>query len=92
MYVKHAQSKIDHFKQKLARAKENKIDVKERQRWRNVVSAQQSRLKKKFEVIFLHKLIKNKDQRLGDFLEVLESKLKDRPELVNRIITEISQV
>ena len=75
-YVRRAQDKIDIFKNKLARAKEDNIDVKTRQKWRNVVSAQQSRLKKKFEVIFLHKLIHNKDQRLQIFFNILENKLK----------------
>jgi len=40
------------------------MDVKERQRLRNQVSAQQSRIKKKVEVLFLNKLIRERDDKL----------------------------
>ena len=64
IYVQEAKSKIDEFKGKLKTAKADKVDVKLRQKWRNIVSAQQSRLKKKFEVIYLHNLLRNKDDSL----------------------------
>jgi hypothetical protein len=47
------------------------MDVKERQRLRNQVSAQQSRIKKKEEVILLKKLIRDKDHNLKGFLDLL---------------------
>lgn len=62
--MQDAKSKIDEYKQKLSTAKRDKVDVKLRQKWRNIVSAQQSRLKKKYEVIYLHKLLRNKDDSL----------------------------
>ena len=40
------------------------MDVKERQKWRNTVSAQQSRIKKKEEVLHLNKIIIEKDEKL----------------------------
>lgn len=46
-YVQTALDKISEYKAKLKTAKADRIDVKTRQKWRNVVSAQQSRLKKK---------------------------------------------
>ena len=48
-----------------------------RQKWRNVVSAQQSRLKKKYEVKFLNKIIGTKDQGIEDFLEIVASTLEE---------------
>ena len=56
--------KINEIKEKLKTAKMDGMDVKERQRLRNQVSAQQSRIKKKEEVIFLNELIKARDAKM----------------------------
>lgn len=63
-YFGDAQEKIESIKQKLKTAKQDGMDVKERQRLRNQVSAQQSRIKKKVEVLFLNKLIRERDDKL----------------------------
>jgi len=74
--VQEAKAKIDEYKTKLKTAKRDKIDVKLRQKWRNIVSAQQSRLKKKFEVIFLHNLLRNKDDSMQEIMEITIKNLK----------------
>lgn len=51
------------------------MDVKERQRLRNQVSAQQSRIKKKEEVIQLKKLIRNKNHCLDGLHDLLMEQL-----------------
>jgi len=51
------------------------MDVKERQRLRNMVSAQQSRLKKHFEVRFLNKLVKDKDDNMKKLMGILQKRL-----------------
>ena len=51
------------------------MDVKERQRLRNMVSAQQSLLKKHFEVRFLNKLVKDKDDNMKKLMGILQKRL-----------------
>ena len=63
-YFNRADMKINEIKEKLKTAKMDGMDVKERQRLRNQVSAQQSRIKKKEEVIFLNELIKARDAKM----------------------------
>ena len=64
-YFERAQQKIEEIKARLKTAKKDGMDVKERQRLRNQVSAQQSRIKKKEEVIQLKKLIRIKNHNLS---------------------------
>ena len=64
VYISNAQKKINEIKEKLKTAKANGMPVKERQKLRNMVSAQQSRIKKKEEVILLNSLIKDKDDKM----------------------------
>ena len=71
-----ARDKIREFKAKLKTAKRDKIDVKERQKWRNVVSAQQSRLKKKQEVRFLNSVIRRKDDGIETLLQIVGEELE----------------
>ena len=52
-------------------AKKSGIPVKERQKMRNLVSAQQSRIKKKEEVIHLKQCIKAKNENLRNFLNLI---------------------
>lgn len=87
-YVQAAQAKIAEYKAKLATAKRDGIPVKERQKWRNVVSAQQSRLKKKYEVKFLNQIIESKDGGIEDFLGIVADTLlaAKQPELLAKII------
>ena len=63
--------KIDEIKKKLKTAKQDGMKVSERQRLRNQVSAQQSRIKKKQEVIHLNRLIRAKDDKLTKFVDLI---------------------
>lgn len=56
-YFERAMAKIEEIKDKLKTAKQDGIDVKERQKMRNQVSAQQSRIKKKQEVLYLSRML-----------------------------------
>jgi len=47
--------------------------VKERQRLRNQVSAQSSRIKRKEESIVLHKIVKEKDHKFKMFIEFMRN-------------------
>lgn len=73
-----ARDKIREFKAKLKTAKKDKVEVKTRQKWRNVVSAQQSRLKKKQEVRFLNSVIRKKDDGIEIFMQVVAEELEQR--------------
>lgn len=88
-YVNEAIQKIAYHKELLRTAKEKKVDVKQRQRWRNIVSAQESRLKKKYEVIMLHELLRTKDQRLDTLLSIIMEKLQGQEDLVTQIAKEM---
>lgn len=71
------------IKEKLKKAKANNMPVKERQKLRNMVSAQQSRIKKKEEVITLNNLIKVKDEKMHEFIEkILVKRLSSHPDLM----------
>ena len=55
-----------------------------------MVSAQQSRLKKKEEVYTLNKIITDKDEKLSRFVEkILANRLGNQPELVEAIRNDI---
>ena len=60
-YFDKAHDKVDEIKNTLKTAKQDGMTVKERQRLRNQISAQQSRIRKKEEVIFLNKVTREKD-------------------------------
>jgi len=61
------------------------MPLAERRRLRNVVSAQQSRLKKKTELIYLNTIISQKDDRNYDLLDIIKNCLKNEPEILNKI-------
>jgi len=54
-----------------------------------MVSAQQSRLKKKNEVLYLHKLIRDKDDKNQVLLDILKDILQDDPSNLNSIAQEM---
>ena len=89
VYLENAKKKIDDIKDQLKNAKKNNMPVKERQRLRNMVSAQQSRLKKKNEVLYLHKLIRDKDDKNQVLLEILKDTLQGSPTNLNAIAQEM---
>lgn len=70
-YFDKATAKIEEIKAKLKTAKKDGISVRERQRLRNQISAQQSRIRKKEEVIFLNKVTREKDQKFIDMLNYM---------------------
>ena len=51
-----------------------------------MVSALESRLKKKFQVIFLHSMIKNKDEKMTDFIKMLQGRLKGETKILDDVI------
>ena len=58
-----------------------------------MVSAQQSRLKKKTEVITLNKMIADKDAKMTNFVEnILVKRLKSLPNVMNLIKNDIYKV
>lgn len=63
LYFDKAVNKIQEIRDKLKNAKALGMTVKERQRLRNQISAQQSRIRKKEEVIFLNKITREKDEK-----------------------------
>jgi hypothetical protein len=63
LYFIKAYTKIQDLKNKLKTAKQDGMTVKERSRLRNLVSAQSSRIKKKEETMFLHQVVKQKDEK-----------------------------
>ena len=75
VYFSKAEQKIQEIKNKLKTAKADGMNVKERQRLRNQVSAQQSRIKKKQETIELKNVIKLKDDRIESTIDILERHL-----------------
>jgi len=77
-YFLKAVRKIDEIREKLKTAKDDGLTVKERQRLRNQVSAQQSRIKKKEEVLFLNAAVKIKDQKFEQLVDILTKKLKPK--------------
>lgn len=81
-YKKDAEVKIADLRAKLACAKRDKMPVKERMKLRNQISAQQSRLKKKMEVFHLHKLIKDKDDKINDFARMFSKFLGDDHQVI----------
>mmetsp|Transcript_10963 Transcript_10963/g.16624 ORF Transcript_10963/g.16624 Transcript_10963/m.16624 type:complete len:235 (+) Transcript_10963:1395-2099(+) len=93
-YFNRAQKKITEIKAKLKTAKKDGMDVKERQRLRNQVSAQQSRIKKKEEVISLNRMIGQKDENshgfISAFFEVLgQSDSVDKNEFITNLLTSL---
>ena len=71
IYFVKAINKIKEIREQLKTAKADGISVKERQKLRNQISAQQSRIKKKEEVMFLHRAVKDKDDKMKALIKCL---------------------
>lgn len=54
------------------------MTVKERQRLRNQISAQQSRIRKKEEVIFLNRITREKDEKFRQLIQCMTQTLDSR--------------
>ena len=74
-YFDKAWGKIDEIKRKLKTAKKDGITVTERQRLRNQISAQQSRIRKKEETIFLNRVTREKDSKFLELVSFLGNHL-----------------
>lgn len=78
LYFHKAVTKIEEIKQMLKTAKEKNMSVKERQRLRNQISAQQSRIRKKEEVIFLNRVTREKDEKFSELINAMVTTLDSR--------------
>lgn len=76
LYFDKAVNKIQEIRDKLKNAKASGMTVKERQRLRNQISAQQSRIRKKEEVIFLNKVTREKDEKFKQLIEAMVTTLQ----------------
>ena len=70
-----AVSKIEEIRETLKTAKEDGLTVKQRQKLRNQISAQQSRIRKKEELMFFHRAIKEKDGKMEALIKSLAKTL-----------------
>lgn len=91
IYTMKAQEKIEDIKSQLKDAKRNGISVKERLRLRNLVSAQQSRLKKKEEIFTLNQMIISKDTKFKILNDILLKHLKTSPDLMSDVMIDIEK-
>ena len=71
-------------------ANRDKIPILTRRLWRNRISAQQSRLKKKYEVKFLNQIIGTKDKGISDYLNIVARTLN--PELLVLILKKSQKI
>lgn len=84
LYFIKAQQRIEDLKAQLRTAKQDGMPVKQRQRLRNQVSAQQSRIKRKEESMVLHNIVKEKDDKFEEFLQFLGKSLgQDKIQKIN---------
>lgn len=88
-YFNRTIAKIDEIKKKLRTAKQDGMDVKMRQKLRNQVSAQQSRIKKKQEVLYLKTLLDKDNDKVCGILDILDSHLEKHPALLSKIKDQI---
>ena len=65
------------IKERLKTAKQDGLSVKQRQTLRNQVSAQNSRLKKKEESIYLNRVVREKDRKMKTLIQGLGKILTD---------------
>lgn len=75
VYFVKAVNKIKEIREILKTAKKDGLTVKQRQKLRNQISAQQSRIKKKEEVMFLHRAVKEKDGKMEHLIKCLADML-----------------
>jgi hypothetical protein len=88
-YFIRAHATIKKFKEQLHNAKETGLTVKERNALRNKVSAQNARLRKKHESIFLVKVVDEKDSKMASLIDSLTEILS--PDDLKRIYSKVSQ-
>ena len=68
LYFLKAEERIAKLKAQLKTAKADGLTVKERQRLRNQVSAQQSRIKRKGEAMYLNEIVQKKDNKFKELV------------------------
>ena len=69
IYKEKANEKIKKLQEKLQSLKDNKGTVGERYKLRNQISAQQSRIKQRMQVMHLNKIIQDKDDKINNMTE-----------------------
>jgi len=74
-YVKSALTKISLYRTKLKTAIEDGVPAKTRSKWRNIVTAQISRLRHKTLIRILHLLIDSKDSGLKHLVGIVSQTL-----------------
>jgi predicted ribosome-associated RNA-binding protein Tma20 len=77
VYFRKAKKRIQKIKDRLKTAQRDGLSVKQRQTLRNQVSAQNSRLKKKEESIYLNMTVREKDRKMACLLNGLSSILTE---------------
>ena len=90
-YFEKTLQKIEQIREKLKTAKEDGLTVKERQKLRNQISAQHSRMVRKQESQFLNSKIKEKDDKMQKLVECMIKVLKKRPKYlieINNLVNE----
>jgi len=91
-YVSAGDKKIEILKNKLLTAKQDGVSVNERKKWRCKVSAHQNRMKKRNEIEVLNAIVKKKDDRALILCEkILMKRLKDFPDLIDKITGDIAE-
>lgn len=90
-YFDDAKKKIKEIKDTLKTAKQDGKDAKERQRLRNQISAQQSRIKKKEETIQLQAELKESHERFNELMAILDYHLADNHDLLAKIKSDIEE-
>mmetsp|Transcript_32876 Transcript_32876/g.50268 ORF Transcript_32876/g.50268 Transcript_32876/m.50268 type:complete len:168 (+) Transcript_32876:973-1476(+) len=76
-YFEQGYKKIQDIMDKLKTAKKDGMPIAERQRLRNQISAQRSRLKKKEENLFLNRKVREKDRKFQNLVDGLTSVLNE---------------
>ena len=76
-FVKTSNDKINLYREKLKTAIEDGVPAKTRSKWRNIITAQVSRLKHKTLIRLLHMLIDGKDSRLKTLLNIVSKNLME---------------
>lgn len=84
--------KINEIKARLKTAKKDGMPVDMRMKLRNQASAQMSRIKKKQEVQFLKHVYDEQQDKIRGILEIIESHMADKPDLLREFKQEIASL
>ena len=87
-YTQAAHEKIAEFKLKLKTAKQDGVSVAQRKKWRNVISATENRLKKRYESKFLRVIMNAQDTGIDSFVNIVANRLinSGKEQLLSKIL------